>query len=126
MIGTHLAVDESIQRFMGRASEIVNIPSKPTPEGFKIWILANAGYVLDWLYQGDRLGPIDLDDFWTDNPRFSKTQAVVLDLVTQQGITWWFSTYRVARQSVYILASTPTIKASRLWSSWYYTYIKDD
>ena len=39
--GTHLAVDETIQRFMGRAKEIVNIPSKPTPEGFKIWVLAN-------------------------------------------------------------------------------------
>ena len=34
--GTHLAVDETIVRFMGRASETVNIPSKPTPEGFKI------------------------------------------------------------------------------------------
>ena len=87
-IGTHLAVDETIQRFMGRASEIVNIPSKPTPEGFKIWVLANLGYILDWLYhaKGDHLGPVDLDDFWTDNLRFSKTQSVVLDLVTQQGI----------------------------------------
>ena len=86
--GTHLAVDETIQRFMGRASEIVNIPSKPTPEGFKIWVLANLGYVLDWLYhaKGDHLGPVDLDDFWTNNLGFSKTQSVVLDLVTQQGI----------------------------------------
>ena len=33
---THLAVDETIQRFMGRVKEIVNIPSKPTSEGFKI------------------------------------------------------------------------------------------
>ena len=47
--GLHLAVDETIQRFMGRAPEIVNILIKPTPEGFKIWILANQGYVLDWL-----------------------------------------------------------------------------
>ena len=45
--GTHLAVDETIQRFMGRAREIVNIPSKPTPEGFKIWVLGNEGYILD-------------------------------------------------------------------------------
>lgn len=45
--GTHLAVDGTIQRFMGRASETVNIPSKPEPEGFKIWVLANAGYILD-------------------------------------------------------------------------------
>ena len=34
--GTHLAVDETIKCFMGRAPEIVNIPLKPTPEGFKI------------------------------------------------------------------------------------------
>ena len=86
--GTHLAVDETIQRFMGRSKEIVNIPSKPTPEGFKIWVLANAGYVLDWMYhaKGDQLGPVDLDDFWTNDLKFSKTQAVVLDLVTQKGI----------------------------------------
>ena len=73
---------------MGRASETVNIPTKPIPEGFKIWVLANGGYVLDWLYyaKGDRLGPIDLDDFWTEDLGFSKTQAIVLDLVKQQGI----------------------------------------
>ena len=88
--GTHLAVDETIQRFMGRAKEIVNIPSKPTPEGFKIWVLANKGYVLDWMYhakgqnKGD--GPQDLDDFWTKWKGFNQTQAVVLDLVTQDGI----------------------------------------
>ena len=86
--GTHLAVDETIQRFMGRAKEIVNIPSKPIPEGFKIWVLANSGYVLDWLYhaKGDRLGPVDLDDFWTKDLGFSNIQAVVLDLVKQYGI----------------------------------------
>ena len=77
---------------MGRAKEIVNIPSKPTPEGFKIWLLANAGYVLDWLFhaKGNDLGPVDLDDYWTDNLGFSKTQAVVRDLVTQQGILGGF------------------------------------
>ncbi len=90
--GTPLAVDETIQRFMGRAKEIVNIPSKPTPEGFKIWVLANVGCVLDWLYhaKGDQLGPVDLDDFWTNDLGFSKTQAVVLDLVTQEGILGGF------------------------------------
>jgi len=39
--GTHLTVDETIARFTGRAFETVNIPTKPTPEGFKIWIIAN-------------------------------------------------------------------------------------
>ena len=87
-IGTHLTVDESIQRFQGRSAATVNIPSKPVPEGYKIWVLANAGYVLDWLFhaKGDKLGPVDLDDFWTKDEGFSKTQAVVLDLLTQQDI----------------------------------------
>ena len=88
--GTHLAVDETIQRFMGRAKEIVNIPSKPTPEGFKIWVLANQGYILDWMYHAKGRnrgeGPQDLDDFWTDWLGFTQTQAVVLDLVAQEGI----------------------------------------
>ena len=88
--GTHLVVDETIQRFMGRSKEIVNIPSKPTPEGFKIWVLANEGYVLDWMYHvkgsNKNDGPQDLCDFWTKDLGFNQTQAVVLDLVTQEGI----------------------------------------
>jgi len=71
---------------MGRAPEIVNIPSKPTPEGFKIWVLANEGYILDWLWhaKGDKKGPVDLDPSFTEDEGFSKTQAVVLDLLTQR------------------------------------------
>ena len=86
--GTHLSVDESIQRFMGRASEVINIPSKPTPEGFKFWVLANQGYVLDWMWhaKGEKYGLYDLDDFWTEDLGFSKTQAVVFDLVRQQAV----------------------------------------
>ena len=73
--GTHLAADKSILRFMGRSSEIVNIPSKPTPEGFKVWILANQGYILDWMWhaKGEKYGLYDLDDFWTEDLGFSKT-----------------------------------------------------
>lgn len=83
--GTHLAVDETIQRFMGRAKEIVNIPTKPEPEGFKIWVLANCGYVLDWMYhcKGAKYGPYDVNTYYTETLGFSKTQAVVLDLLSQ-------------------------------------------
>ena len=68
---------------MGRASETVNIPFKPTPEGFKIWVLANKGYILDfmWHAKGDKKGLVDLDESFVDNEGFSKTQAVVLDLL---------------------------------------------
>ena len=69
---------------MGRAPEIVNILSKPTPEGFKIWVLANEGYILDWLWhaKGDKKGPVDLDLSFIEDEGFLKTQAVVLDLLT--------------------------------------------
>ena len=88
--GTHLAVDKTIQRFMGRSKEIINIPSKPTPKGFKIWVLANEGYVLNWVYhakgqnKGD--GPQDICDYWTKWLGFNQTQAVILDLVSQEDI----------------------------------------
>jgi len=64
-----------IQRFMGRASEIVNILLKPTPEGFKIWALANKGYILNWLWyaKGDNKGPVDLNTMFTKEEGFSKT-----------------------------------------------------
>ncbi|OCK75867.1 hypothetical protein K432DRAFT_307600, partial [Lepidopterella palustris CBS 459.81] len=67
------AVDESIERFTGRASEIVNIPSKPTPEGFKIWILGNQGYVLDWLFHSKGLGKgsYDLDMTFVQDDRLN-------------------------------------------------------
>ena len=86
--GTHLTVDESIQRFQGRSDATVNIPSKPVPEGYKIWVLANAGYVMDWIFhaKGNKQGPVDLDEFWIKELGFSKTQAVVLDLLKQQDI----------------------------------------
>ena len=86
-----MAVDEAIQRFTGRAKQIVHIPHKPTPKGFKIWCLANDGYLLGWLFhqKGSRPqdGPVDVDRFWIEKENgycFSKTQAVVLDLLLQE------------------------------------------
>jgi len=72
--GTHLAVNETIQRFMGYIPEIVNILSKLTPKGFKIWVLANKGYILDfmWHAKGNKKGPVDLDESFI-NKGFLKT-----------------------------------------------------
>jgi len=47
--GTHIAVDECIQGFQGRASEIVTIPNKPIPTGYKIWVKASDSYVFDFI-----------------------------------------------------------------------------
>ena len=70
---------------MGRASEIITILSKPTPEGFKIWILVNKGYILDFIQhtKGNKKGLVNLDQSFTEEG-FLKTQAVVLDLLLQK------------------------------------------
>jgi len=67
---------------MGCAPEIINIPSKPTPKGFKIWVLANEGYILDWLWyvRSDKAGLVDLDEIFTKEG-FLKTQVVVFNLL---------------------------------------------
>ena len=46
---TDIAINECIEGFTGRTSDTVNIPTKPTPIGFKIWVLADQGYVFDLL-----------------------------------------------------------------------------
>ena len=70
----------------GRAFKTVNIPSKPILEGFKIWAIANKGYILDWLQyiKGNKKGPINLDKYQIKDKGFSKTQVVVLDLLLQE------------------------------------------
>ncbi len=44
-----VAIDECIKGFTGRTSDTVYIPTKPNPIGFKIWVLADQGYVFDLL-----------------------------------------------------------------------------
>src|SRR6266516_3293986 len=84
--GRDVTVDECIEGFTGRASDTVNIPTKPTPIGFKIWVLADQGYVFDllWHVKGDKKdqGPQGLRSIWEEKG-FSKTQAVVLELMTR-------------------------------------------
>jgi Transposase IS4 len=57
--GTHVAVDECIEGFTGRTADTVNIPTKPTPIGYKIWVLAQEGYVLDFLFHVRGSKPAD-------------------------------------------------------------------
>ena len=82
-LGKNLAVDESMQRFTGRAKEITNILCKKHSIGYKIWILADHGYSLLFIFhsKGDGKfdGPYRLDTQWKEKG-FSATEAVVLHL----------------------------------------------
>jgi Transposase IS4 len=56
--GRDLAVDEIMERFTGRSSDIVTIPSKPIPTGYKVWAVAQLGYILNVIYHRNGKGPI--------------------------------------------------------------------
>jgi hypothetical protein len=46
--GRDLVVDEIIIRYEGRAKETTTVPNKPTPAGFKVWAVAQRGFLLYW------------------------------------------------------------------------------
>ncbi|KAM6514071.1 hypothetical protein FALCPG4_18895 [Fusarium falciforme] len=48
--GSHLAIDECIVRYTGRSDAITTIKSKPDPVGFKIWVIAQLGFFIHWLW----------------------------------------------------------------------------
>ena len=118
MPGTYLAVNETIQRFMGHAPEVVDIPSKPTPEGFKIWVLANEGYILDfmWHAKGDKKGLVDLDESFINEEGLSKTQAAVLDLLLQKDADTNERLYLPGKHVVWLDNLFTSVKLlTRLW-----------
>jgi hypothetical protein len=47
---SHLAVDECIIRFTGKSNEVTVIKGKPDPVGFKIWVIAQRGFFIRWLW----------------------------------------------------------------------------
>ena len=74
---------------MRRVDEIVNISSKSMSEKFKIWVLVNSDYVLNWMFhvKDDKKDSIDLNSIYTKEWKFSKTQIVVFDLLQQESIS---------------------------------------
>ena len=56
-LGTHLAIDEAMIAYRGRSSHTIKIKNKPISEGYKVWVLAEAGYVWTWLWHSKIKGP---------------------------------------------------------------------
>ena len=48
-------------KFTGRSKEIVKMPSKPILIGFKIWVMAECGYFLQWNFHAKGEGPVGLN-----------------------------------------------------------------
>ena len=45
---TNITVDEVMIKFEGRTSQKVTIPDKSIPTEFKIFVLADSGYIFNW------------------------------------------------------------------------------
>ncbi|RKK76943.1 hypothetical protein BFJ71_g16847 [Fusarium oxysporum] len=58
--GSHLAVDEAMIRYTGRNKQATRIPNKPVDTGFKVWIAAQLGIFMRWIWHqpGARYGPV--------------------------------------------------------------------
>lgn len=58
--GTSIAVDEAMIGFTGRSKQTTHVPNKPTPRGFKAWVVAQRGFFLRWIWHDPKapLGPV--------------------------------------------------------------------
>ncbi|ENH64952.1 PiggyBac transposable element-derived protein 2 [Fusarium oxysporum f. sp. cubense race 1] len=73
--GSSLAVDECMIRYTGRSKETTLVKNKPTPLGLKIWIIAQEGFFIYWLWhvKGAKYG-------LSDAKKTRKAQGVTKDL----------------------------------------------
>jgi hypothetical protein len=58
--GTHITIDEAIIAFRGRTIHKIKMKNKPIDEGYKIWMVAQHGYTLAWLWHSKQDGPEDI------------------------------------------------------------------
>lgn len=87
-LNIYLLIDEIIQRFINRVKKIINIFSKSVAKSFKIWILFNNEYILNWMYhvKNEKKNLVDLNFYWIENLNFSKIETIILNFVTQKNI----------------------------------------
>jgi hypothetical protein len=82
--GTNVAVDETMIAFTGKSKLKLTITTKPTPTGFKMWVIAQRGYFLGWLPHRphSKFGPAGRPKRKVNGqPALNPTQSVVPLLV---------------------------------------------
>ena len=48
-------------KFTGPSKETIKMPNKPIPIGYKIWVMANNRYFLQWNFHAKGEGPVGLN-----------------------------------------------------------------
>ena len=54
--GSHLTIDESMIPYRGRSEHTVKMKNKPISEGYKVWVLADHGYIWSFLWYSCTIG----------------------------------------------------------------------
>ena len=55
---TWIAVDEAMAGYAGRTKDAVNLPTKPTPNGYKVWVLTpQPSYIRSWRWHSRVTSP---------------------------------------------------------------------
>jgi Transposase IS4 len=75
---SHLAVDEAMIAYRGRTRHKVKLLNKPIKEGYKVWVLGDAGYVYDWLWHNHIEGPEDIPSKGLDVGRVESIELTKL------------------------------------------------
>ena len=78
---SNISVDEAMIRFTGRSKDIVRLPNKPVSVGYKIWITADSGFIIDFMYHSKDKGPIDYSK--ATCPKLAPTQGVVVNMLAK-------------------------------------------
>ncbi len=114
-----MVVDEIIVRYEGRARETTIVPNKPTLTGFKVWGVAQRGFLLVWNWHipGEKNGPVgvrtprELGGTIRARNGGNKTQATVLHLIKRLLEPLQGSGYYVFLDNLFV--STRFIKYAR-------------
>ena len=77
--GAHLAIDEGMIPYLGHTRHTIKAPHKPIKQGFKIWALADLGYIFNWLWYSKARGTEGLGLRSSYKP-MADTQALIISL----------------------------------------------
>ena len=86
-----MAINEIIVQYEGRVKETITVPGKPIPIGFKVWAVAQRGFLIlwNWYVPGEKNGPVrvrtpkELGGTIRDGNRGNKIQVVILHLINR-------------------------------------------
>ena len=80
--GSHVAVDECVMEYTARSTLTTTILNKSHPTGFKVWVIAERGLFLRWIWHMLGKGPVGIAKRAATEIHLNPTQQVVVHLAS--------------------------------------------